>query len=1114
MYLPSDMDTGDTPAQPLVNVDDLRRSGRLAIWPYVMRELRIPPVEALHRKLRCGEHHEVASPIDVAAGPRHCVEYFPSRLPGDGDDARGDLRSRAGADPGTLSNKLQAGHQEEELSGVPLFVHSDRAVASLQQIKGNGSSPDSTGGQFQRLASDPPRHRSSSGQGRRPPLGPLLEAAPPPLHLGTGDRVECPSGCGDDVQVTNLEHHHASLCALRYVSCSMPGCSTLVQARLLRAHLRRDCQKKREQRSLAKKGKGLSVKIGCHACGERIPRRYLRVHLATTCQSRMVQCHNCKEMVQFGSLADHKKLDCDAAKRSSALIDRVARRPAEEKCPACHQMVATSALREHTLDECPWRIVACRNRDLGCEEELIAAEMGTHLRKHCVVRIKRSERAAKSLFRRRRVQCSGCGYSVILQHIRSHQQEKCPNRRVPCKHWELGCPAMLRQSAMDDHLKVDRLLDPRACLVFDSGRAYIALGEGDRKPPWTAEMWIWRPGLVEGTREKARTALKALWDFQVAHGKLAVTERRLALLEPLLIDVATRAAKERSEEAERTRDKLTDEMIAAATVRDDAKVDLVVSSVVLSNSVASAVRGVEEITAQDRLNGFDRLALGSTPWYTAGLCRAGEGLDRIEGGARSVSPTLVLECRPPPLGLPASQSRISKAMVELEEVKGEDTALPGTTVNDDQTRAKVSSASPSEGPAKGSTESASRVSLERDGVIEDNPGISSVGGADADLDGLLSAIAKDQQALRAAEEDSRRKKETEFWAEWVALNGSSLARRLLALAGKTLPYLKEEVIDITGLPRELLFRNCDDPADTPTEGEISNGEQEGSGKTNGSHAAKKRVRNRKAAKKAKRKQKHEEIFGKSIEARIAEEVGKRGGVETLFGSDQALFQLEMGPRERVGIKVAGRKDQIFNYSCPRERWVHLTFVSDATGVFLLENGKTASRLRNVCVALPMREIGGRETACQCLVQEVRYWKVKRSKEELTEWMHQVLPGTSAKDGLMAYWTFEEGRGDYVNDVTEQRFRARIVGSGLKWAVPENMSATDVGAPPTPSWKEQNVCKVELRRGRLAQRGRLHRQLVSYCAAYGTWLRMAESGQELQESYRLPPLRRNCEAVTP
>lgn len=875
----------------------------------------------------------------------------------------------------------------------------------------------------------------------------------------------------------------------RYVSCLMPGCPTLVQARQLRLHLRRDCLTRKELSVLAKKGKALDYDISCNACNERFPRKQLRMHLATDCRMRMVQCPNCTEMMQARSLADHQRVDCKTAKQKGALYEQAASRPTEIKCGACRGTVLTAQLRRHTSDECPSRVVACPNNYLGCLEELPASDVAYHLRKQCAVSITREDRAAKHMFRRQRVQCSGCGYWVVAKDLPRHHREKCPNRRVPCKHWELGCPAMLRLSAMDDHLKVDRLLDPRACLAFDGGRAYITLGESDRKPPWTAEMWVWRPGLVEGTREKTRTALKALWEFRQARGKLAITERRLALLEPLLVDMATKAAKERSEEAAKTRDKLTDEMIAAATVRDDAKVDLVVSVVVLSNSVASAARGVEELTAQDRLRGFDRLALGSTPWYAASPGPSRVGLGRGEG-MRDVNVSLVSES-PPPLAFMESQGA-SKTVVESKEVIGEENMPPGiaadspksptglsTTPAQDETVVKAKevigeenippgtaadspksptglSMTPTQDDGKPSAQATNSTPLDHDGVVAGSGG--ALGYDEEDIDSMLLNISREQQAFEASEEAKLRKNEAGFWAEWIALTGPSLARRVLALEAETLPRLKEEAVTVTGIASEALFDKHGDATAEGVQEEVPD-EEGGAQAHESSTSPKTGGKNRKAAKKAKRKQKHEKHYGKTIETRIAEEVGKRGGVETLMGSDNVLFQLEMGPKERIGIKIAGKKDQIFNYRCPRERWVHLAFVSDSTGVILMEDGKTASRLRDTTVPLPMREIGGRETACQCLLQEVRYWKVKRPKEDVVEWMYQVLLGTAKDDGLIGYWTFEEGVGEHVNDVTEQRFRARIIGRGLKWAFSENMNTVEVGPPPTPSWREQNVCKV-------------------------------------------------------
>lgn len=924
----------------------------------------------------------------------------------------------------------------------------------------------------------------------------------------------------------------------------------MVQARFLGAHLRRECVERRKQRSLAEKGKALDSDIACDACGDKMPRKHLRAHRASGCPMRLVRCSKpgCTSVVTMVSLADHQKKDCVVAKRNAALAEKAKGKPTTEECPACHETVAVSLFRRHAADECSMRVVACPNRDLGCEEEFPAEETASHLRTQCVVQTDRIEQASRYALRRQRVQCSGCGYMVVLQHLPRHQREKCPNRRVPCKHWKLGCPVMLRLSAMEDHTKADRLLDPRSCLVFDSGKAYIALGEDDRKPPWTAEMWIWRPGLVEGTREKTRTALKALWEFQRARGKLEVTERRLALLEPLLLEVAARAARERSEEAEESRKKLTDEMIVAATMRDDAKVDLVVSIIVLSNSLTSATRGVEEITAHNRLRGFDRLSLGSTPWYAAapsphipsggggGVAGRGSGRDGRElGGNRPV----VSDQPPSSLALPVSPGE-NQTVAPPTEIEGEEQVSPDealvdtsqegnkqTVLRPNETEGEDNISSNETGTLKGDNPTALRLNnieeeddnteeeennteeeknvsptasgneaTQREKVEEEctstlplkttpadegnnvdaavvapdptmtgsaSDGSVSTGTGEVSVKGMLLNIAKEQKASAEVEEEAWRRKEAVFWAEWVALAGEALARRIVTLADETLPRLKEDTAAITGLSSGALFR---------TSGGVGTEEQQGSVQDEGegdiddgasTASAKKKGKSRKAAKKAKRKKKHQENFGKNLETRIAEEVGKRGGVETLFGSANVLFQLEMGPNDRVGIKVAGKKDQIFNYRCPRERWVHLSFVSDSAGVLLLENGKTASRLGGVTVPLPMREIGGREMACQCLVQEVRYWSVKRSKEDLVAWMHEVLPGTAVADGLLGYWTFEEGAGEYVNDVTAQRFRTRKVGRGIKWANSEMMVAVDVEAPPTPSWREKNVCKVKTHR---------------------------------------------------
>lgn len=863
----------------------------------------------------------------------------------------------------------------------------------------------------------------------------------------------------------------------------MPGCGAIVRACKISVHLERECLMRKKQQDLAVKATASELQEPCDACGSLVSRKTLRAHRANECGMRLVHCSRlgCTQKVTAKSIADHERNDCATARHNAVLIDQAARRSATEECLQCHAGVPTATLRKHAVVECSMRIVACPNKHLGCDEKLRAAKVTLHLRDECFVQQDRAERASRFAKRRERVRCSGCGYTVAAPHLASHQRNKCSNRKVPCKHWELGCPVMVRLSAMDEHLKVDRLLDPRSCLVFDGGRAYIALDGGDRKPPWTVEMWIWRPGLVESTREKARTALQAYWEFQQSRVQLKAAEQRLSMLEPLLAAAATKSSKERSRETEGTRDKLMDEVVDAATLRDDAKVELVVASVVLSNSLAAATRGVEEITAQDQLRGFDRLALASTPWYAVPSdARKGKKFGGGRGEHGKGENTTVKQTRTLPSSDASSQlSQRPSGLKAGGHERGDShhqLSIPDSGNIDEGTTSSALEAAVA-GTMTGLIDRGSETSSKK-AVVENPAGflrqsdLLSNGGhenavyEEAEVAGEALAGASEAHppldVRREAYERALAQKEASFWAEWVALSGKSLAGRVLHLSGETLPLLKEEVVALTGVSADAIFRsvgNSNNAAGEETRPDdgfatADNDDSSASTKMSSNKSAAK-----KAARKAKRKQKHEQKFGKKLESRIAEEVGKRGGVETLFGSDKALFQLEIGAQDRVGIKVTGQPDQAFNYRCPRERWVHLAFVSDSSGVFLLENGKTASRLHDVTVALPMREIGGRETACQCLVQEVRYWKVKRSKDELEGWMHEVLRTPIVMEELLGYWTFEEGAGEYVHDVTEQCIRARMVGRGLNWVTPELMCTFQVGEAPTPSWREQNVCKV-------------------------------------------------------
>lgn len=190
-----------------------RRSGKIAIWPYVMRDLPLSPVEAFRSELQSTNRNEASSPSALTAGTRHGVEYFRSCLTDEGATRQieQDQGSRTDSDLGGLKAKLLGAGDEPPI--VARTGHS--AVAPAKQPTNSNALPNGPDGRGRHLPSNRLRRPSTGGPSRRPPVAPLAEAVSSLPHRGTWDRIECPSGCGEELRVTDLRHHQASLCALR-----------------------------------------------------------------------------------------------------------------------------------------------------------------------------------------------------------------------------------------------------------------------------------------------------------------------------------------------------------------------------------------------------------------------------------------------------------------------------------------------------------------------------------------------------------------------------------------------------------------------------------------------------------------------------------------------------------------------------------------------------------------------------------------------------------------------------------------------------------------------------------------------------------------------------------
>lgn len=176
-------------------------------------------MEALRLELRSRERQGASTCPQTRAEARSAtgVQYFPSHLTEDagiegGSERRNEQQEgpRTGSDLEALKAQLlDVQRREQGIVGTgpdPTFV--SRVGRTL--------SPDGMGSKVQRQTNADRRPRpSSSGPRRRPSMGVRVEGASSLLRRCASDRVECPSGCGEEVRVSSLRHHQASACTLR-----------------------------------------------------------------------------------------------------------------------------------------------------------------------------------------------------------------------------------------------------------------------------------------------------------------------------------------------------------------------------------------------------------------------------------------------------------------------------------------------------------------------------------------------------------------------------------------------------------------------------------------------------------------------------------------------------------------------------------------------------------------------------------------------------------------------------------------------------------------------------------------------------------------------------------
>lgn len=212
----------------LVLVHD--RSGKIAIWPYIMRELPLSPVEALRLELRLkgskGRQRPGTATTTTVEGS---VVYYPANLASDDHTNGTNSNSRVpeneregGSQTGSdLEAPKSTLHLDLNTRAVRSELRSPSAWGTQGRERENDVSPDrlapgimSLGRKSRRLRCDRRPASASSGTHRRPRhLLPSSQISL--LHSATDDYAECPSGCGEEIRVQDIQKHQKSFCALR-----------------------------------------------------------------------------------------------------------------------------------------------------------------------------------------------------------------------------------------------------------------------------------------------------------------------------------------------------------------------------------------------------------------------------------------------------------------------------------------------------------------------------------------------------------------------------------------------------------------------------------------------------------------------------------------------------------------------------------------------------------------------------------------------------------------------------------------------------------------------------------------------------------------------------------
>ena len=292
-----------------------------------------------------------------------------------------------------------------------------------------------------------------------------LYARPEKLSVLSADEVSVCTQCGKEVLRREKKRHDEVSCAGRMVVCRNPGCGKMVLASQQRLHERSKCKFAKLQAKILSdiRQNGEKILICDLGCGKAVPRADIPRHQMLDCPQKTIPCPNgvaCKDLVTREKMESHLKV-CRVGLKNKAYFEASKERR-ETKIPCspnhkfgCGKMLLRKELSAHEKNECPNRLVQCRN--LGCKEMVRLNLRSFHEDRFCEVKKAREEMLS---WGQEILDCElGCGAELTVREVAEHKKDKCPNRIVECN--VTGCNEKLYACYQKNHETLwEKMVDP------------------------------------------------------------------------------------------------------------------------------------------------------------------------------------------------------------------------------------------------------------------------------------------------------------------------------------------------------------------------------------------------------------------------------------------------------------------------------------------------------------------------------------------------------------------------------------------------------------------------------------------------------------------------------